>query len=290
MLTRLGIYVLGKRWGWIALGAIVIIIGGVVFAGAHVIKPVEVDGQFNSISDYSSNGVYDHSEIKLNGSSTTYTFNKDAMQPAWPGTFVKDGKAVLWVDQGTTDVVAIQAYDQNDQNGVLYATNNFTHPSDALGSGRTGGEITAGIGVVLLLFGLAWPLFPWGKKKAPSKQAVAVGAGARMNSAIQNTYGQPNPGQGGYPPQGQGAYPPMQGGYPPMQQGQGAYPPMQQGQPGYGQPGYGQPGYGQPGYGQPGQPSQGGWGQQPQQPSQGGWGQQPQQPGQSGWGQQPPQR
>lgn len=270
-MVRLAIFLLAKRWGWLGVGVLLVIIGAVVFSTGHTIKPVEVDGTFvnanDAIVDTSNGGTYDHSEIKLNETNTVYTFNKDDLHPTWPGSFIGGGKVSLWVDSGTTNVVAIQTYDENDQNPTKYTTDLYDHPEHGVSNEHDAG---IGFGIFALPFlaiGLAWPIFPWGKKK---QQPVPVVAG--YNSALAGQMGYPQ--QPGFPQQpGYPQYPAQPAGY--SQQPQypaqpGAYPQ---------QPGaYPQ----QPAYPQlPQQPQQPQYPGQPQPPA-APYGQQPDQ-GPSGW-------
>ncbi|HKN96808.1 MAG TPA: DUF4333 domain-containing protein [Pseudonocardiaceae bacterium] len=105
----------------------------------------------------------------------------------------------------------------------------------------------------------------------------------------QGGWGQ-QPGYGGqYPNPHSGGFPAQQGGYGQPAPGQGGWPGQQQPQPGYGQqpvPGYGQqPQY--PGYGQPDQPQYPGYGQQQATQQYPGYGQQQQQQQQQYPGYQP---
>lgn len=245
---------LRRRWGWIIAGAIVIIIGGAFFLSAHVLKPVEIDG---SISDYkeftdASTGAYHRNELTLSGSSTTYTLYKNKFHPALPEQVFDQGTVNIWVDEGNTEVIAITLYDKNDQNPVKYTTDDYDHPENALGSGRLAGGLIFGGGAIIFAIALAWPLFPWGRKKA----VVAPVAQPAMVPGYPPYPGYPQ--QPGYPPQ-QPGFPPQQG-YPQ----QPGFPP--QGYPQ--QPGYPPAGYGVPNQQPPAQGGQGGpgsWGNPPQQ-------------------------
>jgi hypothetical protein len=247
-MVRLAIFLLSKPWGWLGIGAVVLGIGGLVFAQAHVTQPVEIDGTFAHYREYTNNGSYDHNEIILNeDSSHSYTLNKNDFHPALPSEVYKDGKVSIWVDQGTTNVVAIRLYDQQDQNPTMYTTDVYDHPDHSLQNGHLGGEITAGVGGLLMLVGVAWFFIP-GRRKQPAP--VAAG---RAPSAYDRL-GAPGAQPTSYTPQG-GA---------PGTYGQ---------QPGYAPPNQPTPGgsWGQPPapYGQPdagsGQGGQGNWGGPPPQ-------------------------
>jgi hypothetical protein len=250
MAARGLILLLSRRWGWVGLGALVLVIGGGIFFTAQPTQPVEIDGTIAHYREYTTNGSYDHNELILNQSSTSYTLDKNQFQPTLPDQFYGDGKVSIWVDQGTTTIVAIKLYDNQDQNPIMYTSDAYDHPSDAVTSSHAAGGVIGGIGAILLLVGLAWPLLPFGRKKAPVRQPAPVAAGPAPSA-----YGQP------------GAYG-QQPGYAPPSPMPGAYGQQPGQQPGYGasgqppaQPGWGQPPspYGQPDAGS----SQGNWGEPP---------------------------
>ncbi len=285
MATRGLILLLSKRWGWVGLGALVLVIGGFIFITAHPTQPVEIDGTLaQNYYTVTNKGAYDHTEIHLNGDSRTFNVDEHKFHPTLTdSSFVANGTVNLWVNSGTTYVVAITLRDEQDADAVKYTTDAYDHPNDAVTSAYTAGGVIGGIGAILLLVGLAWPLLPFGRKKAAGRQPAPVAAGQAPSA-----YGQP------------GAYG-QQPGYAPPSPMPGAYEQQPGQQPGYGsQPAYGQ----QPGYDAPGQPASGaGWGQPGQPPAQPGWGQQPPSPygqpdagssqggqwGQGNWGE-PPRR
>lgn len=260
---RLAIYMLSKRWGWLAVGAIVLVIGVFVFARAHVTQPVKIDGTISDYKEYTgSDGAYHRNELQLSGDSHAYVIIKTDFHPTLPDRFPGDRSVTIWVDQGTTSVVAVALYDDN-LNPTKYTTDAYDHPERSLQNDHLGGEITAGIGGLLLLFGLAWPILPWGRKKV-APQPVAAAAGVRQSAYDQSPYG-----PAGAPvqnPYAQGAY----GQNPYGQPASAGQNPYEQQAPGYGQQpgaGWGQPPspYRQPGPHSGGQAGpQGGWGGPPQ--------------------------
>lgn len=260
MSIKLLLYVLAKRWTYVVVGAVLLIIGIVTYAGGHVYHPTEVSGTVNSVTDVEENGsTYDHSEIKLDGDNNTYTFNRNDFTPTVPNTYLQD--AHLWVeDPGSTTIIALQYYDDQtpDSQAQQYTTDLYNHPEHGVANAHNAGIAWGIFGVLFLAFGLLWPIFPWGKKK--QKQPAFAVAGYHAPVGVQQGFPQqPQPGfppQGVYPPQPQPGYPPQQPAYPsqpmyPPQPQQGAYPPPPPQQP-------------QPVY-PPQQPDQGGWGQPPRQ-------------------------
>lgn len=186
LMTRLIILGLMRPVGWIVVGLIAVGVGVWLFSTAHVVHPVEVNGTFDSITDYSHYG-YDHSEIKLTGNPTVYIFDKNAMMPQWPDTFVQGGNVQLWVDQGTTHVVAITDYDASNENATHYVTDAYLHPENGL-AGRTSGLITGAAGVVVTLAAIIWAFVAGSRKRAAKEHALAA-VGAGQNAALQQRYG-----------------------------------------------------------------------------------------------------
>lgn len=150
------------------LGVIGLIVAGYFVATAHPAKPVEVDGTLQHFRVYTTNGSYDHSEIVLNEQpNTSYTFNKNDFTPAVPDSAYKDGKINLWVDQGTTHVLAFKLYDASDENPTLYANGYYTNPQkQATDEYATGGGAAV---VSLLLLGLGYFL----QRRLTARQAKA---------------------------------------------------------------------------------------------------------------------
>jgi len=264
MAAKLLILAFTKRWTYLVIGAVLLIIGIVSYARGHVYHPTEVSGTVSKVTDVEDNSSYTHSEIVIDGDNNTYTFNRNDFTPTVPTTYLQD--AHMWVeDPGSTTIIALQYYDDQtpDTSATTYTTDLYNHPEHGVTNAHNTG---IGFGIFSLpffAFGLLWPIFPWGKKKKPA----AVVAGYHAPVGIQTGFPpQPQPGfppqQPGFPQAPQPGYPQPQGGYPPQQLG---YPPQQP----------------QPGY--PQQPAQGYPPQQPQPVYP------PQQPGQSGWPQ-PPQQ
>jgi hypothetical protein len=136
------------------LGAIGLI-GAIYFvATAHAAKPVEVDGTLQHFYIHTSNGSYSYTEVILNEQpNTSYTFNENDFTPKVPESAYKDGKVNLWVDQGTTHVLAITLYDENDQNPIKYASAYYTNPQQLATDNYRSGGIAAVVGLALLGLG-----------------------------------------------------------------------------------------------------------------------------------------
>ena len=279
MIARRLIYVFGWK-AWIGLGLLSVLIGAIIFVGAHAAVPAEISGTLEHAKEIHPDGSYAHTDVTLVGDPNTYSFERGDMTPAGvDNNFWTDGKVDLWVDQGTTNIIAIQLYGKDDKTPTKYVSDYYVHPQAKIASDRQTGEIAGGLGVAFLLAGIAMR----GRRKAP-RERTTVGDSNWPNAGFQNAYGQPQPPEAyipqrpgyGHPPQQMGWQQPHQPSYgPPSQYEQpNNRPPSQYGQAEqYGQPPYPQQGQ----YGQPG--PQSGWGrQQPpphrtsHQPDQDGWG------------------
>jgi hypothetical protein len=146
------------RWGWLGLGAIALALGVLLGVTAHAVHPVEFGG---TISDYamvtSGEGAYDHNELRLGGDLHRYVVNGPAFHPPLPAKLYLDGRVNIWVDQGTTSVIAMLLFDQHDQNPTLYATDAYDHPEQPAQNSRLVGGVVGGGALALLLLGLLWP-------------------------------------------------------------------------------------------------------------------------------------
>jgi hypothetical protein len=113
--------------------------------------------------------VYNRNELKLNGDDRIFTLNKNDFHPALPDEVIKDGKVTIWYlspgDKNT--VYAITLYDDNGQNPQKHTTDYYDDPQSFQRGNQLLGLGVAGLGAVVLLIGLLWPLFPWGRKRIP---------------------------------------------------------------------------------------------------------------------------
>jgi hypothetical protein len=157
------------RWTYLIIGAIVIAAGVGVYATDHPATPVEVDGTIAGYTEYTQNGVYDRNQLKLANDSNTYTLDKTTFHPALPDSVYKDGKVSIWVENGTTTVIAMTLYDENDGNPVKYTTDQYTNPSPVHLGGQT---LAIMVGVVAVL-GL-WLMLVLARRPAVAPAAGGV--------------------------------------------------------------------------------------------------------------------
>lgn len=167
VVLRLGIrFFLSHRWTFYALAGLFIVLGASSFITAHPAKPVAMQGTIASFSEYTRNNAYDHSEIVLNeNASQTYTLDKTNFHPDLPDFdhIYKNGKVTLWLNAGTTDVIALELYDQDNQHPVRYTSAYYDTPGQAMHDNLVTGSILSVISLAFLLMGLFWWKMPWTK-------------------------------------------------------------------------------------------------------------------------------
>jgi hypothetical protein len=155
-----------RRWGWFILTALLAAVAALLLAGAHPLYAVQVDGTIADYQEITSADSYDHNELKLTGDERTFRLNKTLFHPALPDEVLREGRVSLWVDDGNTFVVAITLYGEHDATPIQHTTELYDNPD----SNRQGSYIVAGLfggfSALCLLVALAWPLFPWGRKRA----------------------------------------------------------------------------------------------------------------------------
>jgi len=163
------------KWTYLVAGIILGGIGLLTYLGAHPSKPVEIDGTEASYSEFSKGSSYDHNELKLQGDDHVYTLDKTTFQPALPDEVFKGGKMQIWIDEGTTTVIAITLYDESDQNPTKYTTDVYDHPANETSTTQNAGILIGVVGAILIAIFSLW--FALG-----SRRQGAVGLpGARMN-------------------------------------------------------------------------------------------------------------
>jgi hypothetical protein len=173
------------KWTYLFLGVVALFIGGIAYLGAHPSQPTEIDGTISDYVEHTSNGAYSGNTLQLTGDTTTYDVDKTTFHPTLPDSVFKDGKTSIWIDQGTTTVIAITLYDENDQNPTKYTTTHYDNPQSEL-SDTQGGAITAAvIGVVLIgIFGVAFVVGRRGKTLAPAAGPIMGVPAAVAGSSV----------------------------------------------------------------------------------------------------------
>jgi hypothetical protein len=117
---------------YLVLGLLLLGVAGVTYFTARPSQPVEIDGTESSYVEVTQSGAYDRNELQLQGDSATYTLDKTKFHPTMPDQVYKHGKIQIWVDQGSTTIIAITLYDQNDENPTKYTTDHYDSPASQL--------------------------------------------------------------------------------------------------------------------------------------------------------------
>ena len=172
MLGVLGL--LRFKWTYLIAGVLLLGLGLIAYATAHPGQPVEIDGTISDYVEHTSNGAYSDNTLQLTADSTTYTLDKNTFHPNLPDQLYKDGMTQIWIDQGTTTIIAITLYDQNDANPIKYTTPHYDNPQSELSDTQGTGIGAAVIGVALIAIFGAW--FVMGRRRGTLLATAAVPA------------------------------------------------------------------------------------------------------------------
>lgn len=165
----------------IVLGAI----GIYTFASAHPSQAVEIDGVEASYVEFTKNGSYDHNELQLQGDSNTYNLDKNSFHPILPEKVYKDGRMQIWVDQGTTTIIAITLFDANDENPTKYTTDAYDNPTTETSSSQTNGIELGVLGAALIAVYVVWLVVARRRREALLAGAGSVPVSAPGHAAPQ---------------------------------------------------------------------------------------------------------
>ncbi len=138
---------LQRPWTYFIAGAALIAAGAFVFVTAHPAHPVKIDSKVADYQLETKNGKYYANHLKLAGDSTDYVFDATEFQPSLPDTLEADAPITVWVDRGTTNVLAIEL------GGQTYSKHAYRDPNFALEDNQHGAEALAVGGVVLIAIG-----------------------------------------------------------------------------------------------------------------------------------------
>jgi hypothetical protein len=184
----------------IALGVLVIGVGGVLIASAHSAHPVAIDG---SIADYKEilvNGSYARNDLQLVDDNRTFTLDTSQFHPTLPERLMQYGKIQIWVDDGTTSIVAITLYDQLGLNPTTYSSDVFDHPVRTMVEGQVEGAVTSGSGLALIIVTLVLLRRGGPGRKKPVPLAAPAGTSPERPQLMPASWeppGQGTDGQGG---------------------------------------------------------------------------------------------
>jgi hypothetical protein len=161
------------KWTWLIIGVVLIGIGAVSYLSAHAAAPAQVDGTISSYVEFTRNGSYDRNELQLTADSNTYTVDKTSFHPTLPDSVVQAGKVSVWIDQGSTTVIAITLYDENDRNPTKYTTNHYDNPQSERSDMQTSGMIAGIIGAILIAISAVWVVL--GRRRPAVMMAANMG-------------------------------------------------------------------------------------------------------------------
>jgi len=176
------------KWTYLIVGVILGGIGLFTFLSAHPSKAVEIDGTESKYIEVTKSGNYDRNELNLQGDSNTYTLDKNTFHPTLPDEVYKGGKMQIWIDEGTTTIIAITLYDQDDKNPTKYTTAVYDNPATETSTSQGAGIFLGVLGAVfLVVFGL-W--FVLGSRR-PAGMTAAGGPIMGMPLAVPQSPSQP---------------------------------------------------------------------------------------------------
>jgi hypothetical protein len=146
---------LGIKWTYLVAGLVLLSLGVFGYLTAHPSQPVELDGTLSSYGVVTYNGSYGHNELTLTGDDSTYTLDRSSFHPALPAQVYKDGKVQIWIEQGSTTIIAITLYDENDESPIKYTTGTYDNPGSELSDTQNTAITATAVGAVLIaVFGV----------------------------------------------------------------------------------------------------------------------------------------
>lgn len=176
-----------SRWGWVVLcllGALGLMVGGWLLLGAHATVPVRLDGRIGDYERITSGSSYVRNDLRLISDSRTFALDASQFHPSLPDQLYQNGKVTLWFDQGTTTVVAITLYDQNDAQPVTSTTPAYTHPDLGAQTKQQNSLLVSGASLLALLAALGWALLVWrGSRQSSSGEPMPAYAGRGTSPA-----------------------------------------------------------------------------------------------------------
>jgi hypothetical protein len=188
------LFLLRYKWTYLIAGLLALGFGAFVYFDAHPARPVEVDGTESSYVEVTRNGGYDHNELQLVGNGNTYTLNKTSFHPTLPDQVFKAGKMQIWIDSGTTTVIAITLYDENDENPVKYATDTYDNPASETSGSQGTGIFASVVGLILIgIFGL-WFVLGQRRQSTSAPGGVIAAAGPVTMASLAAASGPSTPG------------------------------------------------------------------------------------------------
>jgi hypothetical protein len=135
----------------LALGVGLMLLGVQVYSAAQVAHPVEIDGAVADFKEVDIEGGYAYNELWLAGDNHIYTVDRRQFQPDLPQRFSQDAPIHIWVDRGTTHVLALTLYDLLGVNAQQYTSPAYDDPNQPVTQAERRAVVTgvSGAGVVV---------------------------------------------------------------------------------------------------------------------------------------------
>jgi hypothetical protein len=178
-----------RRPGWVrallvalvamglALGVSLMLLGTRVYTAAQVAHPVEIAGAIADFKEVDIEGGYAYNELWLADDSHVYTFDRRQLHPELPQRLYQDAPIHIWVDRGTTHVLALTLYDLLGLNSQTYTSPTYDDPTlpvtQAQRQGIISGVSGGGVVVVVLLWLLAARLTRRSRLQARARRTQA---------------------------------------------------------------------------------------------------------------------
>jgi hypothetical protein len=159
-----------RRPGWVralrlllvalglALGVGLLLLGVQVYSAARVARPVEINGAVADFKEVDIEGGYAHNELWLAGDAHVYTFDRRQFHPDLPQRLYQDAPIRIWVDRGTTHVLALTVYDLLGVNGQTYTSAAYDDPASPVAQAQRQGIVASVSGVGIVVIVLLWLL------------------------------------------------------------------------------------------------------------------------------------
>ncbi|HEX9106563.1 MAG TPA: hypothetical protein VF832_05035, partial [Longimicrobiales bacterium] len=142
----------------LALGVGLVLLGVQVYSAARVAQPVEINGAVADFKEVDIEGGYAHNELWLAGDAHVYTFDRRQFHPDLPQRLYQDAPIRIWVDRGTTHVLALTVYDLLGVNGQTYTTTAYDDPASPVAQAQRQGIVAGVSGVGIVVVVLLWLL------------------------------------------------------------------------------------------------------------------------------------
>jgi hypothetical protein len=139
--------VLQRPLAYFILGAALIAFAAVLFITTHPSRPVRIDSQVAHYTVLTKDGKYWANHLTLTKDSTVFAFDATDYQPTLPARLQLGAPITVWVDEGGTNVLAIELA------GETYSKHEYRDPNFRVEDDRHAAEAIAAIGLVFIGIG-----------------------------------------------------------------------------------------------------------------------------------------